>query len=447
VRRLLRRTQTLHPVHKGMAVILGGTAGGQLLALVAAPVLSRVYSPADFGIFTIVSAIALTVGSSSALRFELAVPLPAEERDAHSLVTLGLLSAAATAVGGTLVVALAGGWLSRRFDQPALMPWLWFVPVTGAVMGVYLVLSQLAVRKRRYGAIGRRNLFQTTVLVLTQVGLGAAGLRPGGLVLGLGIGQLAGALSLFWGSGTRSEAAREGRRPHRLLAALSRYRRFPLVLSPSGLLNVLGLQLPVLLIAYFYGGEVAGWLGLSLRVLALPVTLVGAAAAQVYLGELVGDARDGGVRPAELFLSVSRKLAALGLLAAVVLLLAGPWLFSFVFGPAWVVSGQYAQALSLGLAAQLVASPLSQTLTAFERQYLQLAWDVSRLLVVTGSTAVCALTGGTALSTLWCFGLASCVTYAASWLLSLHTVRHRRTPRPGPAADVAADPVHQGQAL
>lgn len=423
----------LTPVHRGVAVILGGTAGGQLLALLSAPVLTRLYSPADFGIYTIVSAIALTVGASSALRFELAVPLPEDPRDAYSLVTLGLLSAGATAVGGTAVVAFAGDAVARHFAQPGLMPWLWFVPATAAVLGGYVVLNQLAVRHRRYGAIGRRNLFQSTVSVITQVGTGAAGLRPGGLVLGLGVGQAAGALSLLWGSGLSSEAAREGRRPQRLINALSRYRRFPLVSSPSGLLNVMGLQVPILLIAYYYGGEVAGWLGLSQRVLALPVALIGAAAAQVYLGELVGTSRGGAGEPMALFRKASWRLAGIGVTIALVLLFAGPWLFGFAFGPQWVVSGRYAQALSIALAAQIVASPLSQTLNAFERQYLQLTWDISRLVVVAGATATCALAGGSALSTMWCYSLASGAAYAASWLLCRHTLRHRAV-RPSPTA-------------
>lgn len=425
MRRLSASTWAFTPVHRGMAVILGGTAGGQLLALITAPVLSRVYSPSDFGIYTIVTAIAVTLGSSAALRFELAVPLPAEETDAHSLVTLGLLSAGVTATGGTILVAVGGEALAQQFAQPGLMPWLWTVPPTAAVLGAYMVLNQLAIRTKRYGAIGRRNMFQTLVLVVTQVGLGLAGLRPGGLVLGLGLGQTAGATSLLWGSGIRSAAARRGRQPRRLVAALSRYRRFPLVLAPSGLLNVLGLQLPVLFIAYWYGDEVAGWLGLTQRVLALPVALIGAAAAQVYLGELVAASRDGSKRPMALFVKASRRLGGFALLSALVLLLAGPWLFRHVFGPEWVVSGQYAQALSVGLAAQLVASPLAQTVTAFERQYLQLTWDMTRLVVVTGATAICTLAGGSALSTVWCFGLASGFMYAVSWLLSRHTLRRQ----------------------
>jgi O-antigen/teichoic acid export membrane protein len=204
----------------------------------------------------------------------------------------------------------------------------------------------------------------------------------------------------------------------------------------------MGVQAPILLIAYFYGGEVAGWLGLSQRVLALPVALIGAAAAQVYLGELVSASLQEPAHPMTLFVKASRRLAGIGFAIALVLLVAGPWLFRLVFGPQWEVSGQYARALSLGLAAQLIASPLSQTLNAFERQYLQLTWDVARLVVVTGATGICAWTGGSALASMWCFGLASFVAYAASWLLSHHTLRHRRRRAPEPASDGrAADPV------
>lgn len=425
MRSLSFKPRPFTPAHRGMAVILGGTAGGQLLALILAPVLSRVYSPSDFGIFTVISAIVLTVGTCSALRFELGVPIAVDDQEAHSLAALGAIAASGTALIGTFIVALAGRDLAQWFALPGLMPWLWLVPSTAAVLGVYLLFNQLAVRHRRYGAIGRRNLLQTIVLMTTQVGLGASGFRPGGLVMGLGLGHAAGAISLLWGSGIRSEAARRGRQPKRLRAALSKHRRLPLVSAPSGLVNVMGLQVPVLLIAYVYGDEVTGWLGLSQRVLALPVSLFGAAAAQVYLGELMSTTRGGGGGSLALFMKATRRLAALGLGIAIVLLIAGPEVFGLVFGTQWVISGQYAQALSLGLAAQLVAAPLAQTLTAFGRYYLQLAWDLARLVVLTGVTGICAWSGGSALASMWCLGLASAVLYLGSWLLSRRTLRRQ----------------------
>ena len=155
-----------------------------------------------------VSALIMTIGTVAALRFELAVPLPKREQDAHSLVMLGFGSALATAVVGTEIVAVAGSWLVKVFKQPLLMPWLWVVPATASMLGVFLVLNQLAVRHGRYAAIGRRNLLQSVVSVLAQLLAGTAGLRPGGLVLGFGIGQTVGTLSLLAGSGLTSDEAR-----------------------------------------------------------------------------------------------------------------------------------------------------------------------------------------------------------------------------------------------
>jgi O-antigen/teichoic acid export membrane protein len=416
------------PAQRGFLAILGGSAGGQLIGFFSSPVLSRVYSPTDFGIFTVIFALASTLGTIAALRLELAVPLAASEREAQSLVTLGFACSAGTAVAGTAVVAAFGERLASLLHRPELMPWLWFVSPMAALMAGFMVLNQLAVRHRRYAAIGRRSLLQSGVLVTAQSAAGLAGIQPGGLMVGMAVGQAAGVLSLFPGAGLTSPAGRESRRWHSLKQTLRRYRRFPLVLAPSGLINMLGLQLPVLIIAYAYGSEVAGWLGLAQRVLGVPVTIVGAAIAQVYVGELAAMRREGDPRAASLFDRTTRQLLLVSLPIAVGLLLLGPTIFTWVFGALWRTSGEYAQALALGLAAQLVAAPLSQTLIAYQRPYLQLSWDIGRLVVAGGGVICCALAGGSALIAVWTLSIALVSSYIASWLLARYVVHSAGTP-------------------
>ncbi|NJP32598.1 lipopolysaccharide biosynthesis protein [Micromonospora thermarum] len=407
---------------RGVLSIASGTVGGQLLLLAAAPALARLYGPADFGVFTVIATLVATLGTVAAFRFELAVPLPEEERRAYGLVALGLTCALLTAVAVTVVVAFVGDAVAAAFGQPALRTWLWLVPWASAAMGCLLVLNQLAIRHRRYGSIGRRNFLQSVSMLLTQLLAGVAGLRSGGLALGLGIGQAAGALMLLPGAHLRSAEAKGAWSPRELWRTALRYRRFPLVLAPSGLTNVLGLQLPVLLIAYWYGSAAAGWLGLTQRVLAAPAALLGVAVAQVYLGELARAARETPERARLIFLGASRRLALIALPGAVLVVVGAPALFRLLFGDGWAGSGAYAQALAIGTAAHFVASPLSQTLIVFGRQGLQLAWDVGRILVVTGAVGLTVLTGGSALAAVWAFGLSAAVAYAASWLLSLRTV-------------------------
>ncbi|MFI7428895.1 lipopolysaccharide biosynthesis protein [Micromonospora sp. NPDC049836] len=417
-----RHRQWLTGSRRGVLSIAAGSAGGQLLLLLAAPVLARLYSPSDFGVFAVLATLAAAAGAVAAGRFELAVPLPERDGEAHDLVVLGLVVALGTALAGTVLVALAGARIATLFDQPALASWLWLVPWTAAAMATLQILNQLAIRFRRYAAIGRRNLLQTCATLLAQFGAGAAGLRAGGLMLGLGAGQAVAALSLLPGL-HRRVAGEERATPRRLWRTAVRHRRFPLLLAPSGLLNVLGLQLPVLLFAYYYGSDVAGWFGFTQRMLAAPAALLGLAVAQVYLAELSRVARADAARAVAVFLRASRQLAMVAAVGGLVVALSAPAAFVLAFGPQWATSGVYAQALALFLAAQFVGSPLSQSLVVFGRHGLQLSWDAGRMLLTTAAVVVPSLLGAPALTAVWAFGISAAAAYGASWLLSLHILK------------------------
>lgn len=422
--RWLRRVS---PNQRGVVSIMSGTAIGQVVALALAPVIARLYGPSQFGTFAVLSALVVIFGTISAMRLELAVPLPKDESDAYSLVALGGLFIAGFGITGTVVVGLAGAKISAAVHQPGLMPWLWAVPALASLMSAYLLLNQLAIRQRRFGSIGRRSALQSSTVVLAQIAAGVAGIK-GGLVLGYGFGQLVGALSLTFGSGLRGITAHEGRARSQMRRALSRYRRFPLFLAPSGLLNVLGQQLPILLISYWYGSGVAGWLGLTLRVLAVPVTLLGTAVAQVYLSEISRAARGDLERAKRLFWKSSRLLVIAAAVLFLVLLLFGPALFALIFGEPWRESGEYARALSLGLAGQMIGSPLSQTLIAFERQGTQLFWDSLRVVSTCVVVAVAVWIGASPIAAMWSIGGLSASLYGLSWYLSFRCLRSA-TPR------------------
>lgn len=418
----IRRQFNVH--RRGVLAILGGTAAGQIVALAAAPILSRIYSPTDFGIFATCTAIIVTIGTVAAGRYELAVPLPSKEKHAQSLVFLGLTSACLVGIAGTAVVALAGTEIATRFGQARLMPWLWAVPISATAMGCSLVLSQLAIRHGRFKSIGRRNVLQQVTMVVGQIAGGLGGLKPGGLVIGFGFSYLASAASLLIGSGLRAADARQGRKFQDLRAVARRYWKFPAISGPSGLLNVLGLQLPVVLLAYWYGAHVAGWMSLTQRVLALPVTLIGTAVGQVYLSRLAVAIRGDVVAAARMFDRASRNLGGAACLALIALLALGPWVFPLVFGSQWANSGLYAQAMSVSLACQLVAAPLSQTLIVLERQRLQLAWDLSRVVSVATTLYIAHVAEWAPLAAVWAIGTVLAITYVASWLLcrrAIHT--------------------------
>lgn len=425
------RTPRLSGSGRGALTLIGGTAIGQLIALCLAPALSRLYTPRDFGAFTILSVMVATLGVVSTLRLDLAVPLPADEETAHSLIGLGVLSALGFTVLGTMAVAFGGEWIASAFSEPRLLPWLWLVPISGSVMGVYLLLNQLAIRHRRYGSIARRNVLQSSAMMTVQVLAGVAGLKRGGLVVGLAVGYLVGALTLSSGAGLFSTEARRGRQRAAMRLTFARYRRFPILLAPAGLLNVLGQQLPLLLVALWFGTQEAGWLGLTQRVLALPVALIGIALSQVYLAEVSRAARSDLLQAMRLFQRSTKLLTIVATVLLAVLLAFGPALFALVFGNEWRQSGEFARALALALAGQMVGAPLSQTLIVLEKQRLQLWWDAGRVLATTAAVGVAAALGAPALLAVWLLSATWAILSALSWWLCYRALRERLAVDPG----------------
>lgn len=343
---------------RGALAIMGGTAAGQALAVLVTPILSRQYSPADFGVLAIVTALAVTLGTTAALRYELAIPLPESDADAHALVRAGFAISCALTAFTTVGAFAFASEISGLFQDQALAAFIPVVPLVAFSFATFRLLNQWALRQQRYAATARRNFLQSVSTVAIQLLAGWRGLGAGGLVLGLGGGQTIGAASLTIGSGL----FRRGLRRSSPKVVLWRYRRFAYFLAPAGLVNALGVYVPLLMIAAWYGTTSAGHLGFTQRILGLPLALIGQAVAQVYLSELAFSRREGVTDEARLFRQASLRLAFVAAAGALVLLVAGPWIFETIFGPQWTVSGEFARALAVSVCVQLVAVPVSQTL-------------------------------------------------------------------------------------
>lgn len=406
---------------RGVLAIASGTALGQALLLLAAPIITRHVSPAEYGVFAVLNAVVLPLGTVAALRLDLAVPVPDSEEETDRIVLLGIL-----AVLGVVVLGTPAAWLLRDAvgaltGVPQQHRWLFLLaPLLAALVSLFMVLNQLAIRQRQYRLVARRNLLQGAAVAGIQVLAALAGAGAAGLLVALMLGQLVGVLSLAAGLQTRLRGM--GTSAASLREVLIRYRTFPLVMAPSGAVNTLGLQAPLILVASLYGAQVAGWLGMTQRVLTLPVTLLGTAVAQVFVGEL-GAAKREGSDLFPLFRQTSLRLLLVSVMGVLVLLVAGPSLFTTVLGESWTEAGEYARALAIGVGAQMVAASLSPAIVVLGRPLWQAAWDVARLVLVSGAVVLGFMSGLTPVATLWLLTAATVLSYSLQWELARRAVR------------------------
>ena len=408
---------------RNVAVLAGGTALGQGLAVLASPLLTRLYTPSGFGVLAAYTSIFSILLVVVALRYELAIPLPEDDETAGHLLALSL----AIVSGMSLVVGLAV-WLlrdhaARWTNAPALESYLWLLPLGLLGMGFYQALNYWAVRKRAFSRVAQTKLGQSIGMVLTQIGLGLLGLDPAGLLIGDVAGRLSGGGTLATLTWRLDGTLLKRVNMTGLRRAAARYRRFPLFSSGSGLLNSAGLQLPALLLTAFYSPEAAGWFALGQRAIGTPIALVGQAVAQVYLGEASRLAQENPQALRGLFLRTARKLLLVGGAPIAIFALCGPWLFTLVFGEPWYEAGTYVQLLTLMFVTQFVIVPLSPTLNVLERQDLQLLWDAGRLVLVVGGLVSANALGWSVSRAVLVYGVAMLIAYGGLFLLCITTIR------------------------
>lgn len=404
--------------------VAGGTAIAQALLVLASPLLTRLYTPADFGILVVyVSLVAILVIVAS-LRYEFALPIPQDDGEAINLLALCLLLVAFTTILTALGLFVLREPLLARLGAPALGPYLWLVPVSILGAGLYQVFNCWAIRKGAYGRIARTKVTQSLTQLSLQLAVGALAPGPMGLLVGDAVGRT---------NGTRTLATLEGRRDWDDLKAVGwrgmwhaakRYRRFPVISSGTALMNTFNLRAPALLLAMHYGPAVAGGFALAQRVFALPSAVIGESVAQVYFGEFARLSHGGVTGLLGLFQGTVRRMLLLGLPVMAVAAGAGWFLFPVVFGRAWKEAGLFVVAIAPMALAQFAGACADSSLLVLERQDLAFYREVLRTsLLLSGIIAAWWLKWGP-LRAIFLFGATGTLAYLGYGLITWYAIRH-----------------------
>jgi lipopolysaccharide exporter len=356
---------------RSVTTLAGGTALGQLLVVVAAPLLTRLYTPEDFGVLAVYASILGIVAVLASLRYELAIPLPDDDETAANLLALSLgivvIMSVLTGFGTWLLADQVVTWTAI----PGLRPYLWLLPAGVLMAGSYQVFSYWATRKSRFGLLSYTKTIQAAGQVCIQLLGGVAGSGALALIAGSISGRFMGTGALYRGAPVPLKAIDA----RKVFAVARRYSNFPIYNSWAALVTVIGTQAPPLLLASFFTVGIAGLFSLTGRILSLPAIFIGQAVAQVFYPLAAREVRDV-TRSRALVSQTATALFMISFPVFTAITVIGPDLFAFVFGSEWREAGSFARYLAPWLLVQFVSSPLSTFVLAKEKQRLALLFSV-----------------------------------------------------------------------
>lgn len=362
-----------------LTLLSGGTFIGQAILTLSAPLLTRLYTPAEFGVLAVFSALASMLVVIIALRYEFAIPVCRDVDDALAAVAVSILVVTLLCLLLIVVVAAGGTALAVQVGLVEHESLLWMLPPMLWLWGISLALSGWSIRQGSFRLNAMSSLGQFVAQACSQLGLGTAGGGAGSLVLGFSMGPVT-RLALLWPAlGAPDRARMLLLSPSRLSKVAREHWRYPVFSSSSSLLQSASQMLPAVFVAALYGPAAAGLFGLTLRIMGAPVRMLSEAASQVFLSEI---GRADGRALYRLVKRTALAFLVVGLLGASPLLLAGPSLFALAFGEPWRDGGTLVQLLVPIYLARFVVVPVSQTLNVTGHQHLHLTASILNMLAL-----------------------------------------------------------------
>jgi O-antigen/teichoic acid export membrane protein len=384
--RLRRRTLQLaaaarRSLPKAARTLSAGTIAAQAFALCALPVLTRIFSPSDFGVLSMFTAVVAGVAVAACLRFDVAIPLPAREHEAGGLLALSFLSAAF--VSSVLAAALSvfGNRVSASESFPAVPGWpLFLIPPAVFLAACATALQSWGLRKHEYRTVATGRFVYVGVATAAQIALGLL-LGSGPLALLVGVCLAYSTQASFLLHKLRKSAS-AGLRANPLpsLARLSiEYRRFPIYSTWESLANSASIYLPILLIAAISGAREAGHIAMATYLLQAPLALIGGALGQAFIATAPERERAG-----TLSQYVTTTIGGLIRLGSGPLLMAAaisPFAFPLAFGEQWARSGNLVPWMMPWFFLQLIVSPVSMALHVRSAQRVALLLQIVGLIL------------------------------------------------------------------
>ena len=397
---------------RGITVFMIAAAFTKVVSIVSAPIVTRLYSPADYGVLSVYLSTIGILSVISSLAYEQAILLPKDEKDAVVVVVLSILVALAFLLVTTFFVLVFPDAAALIMGTERIKPFLFLVPLGIAGAGVYNVSSIWANRNKEFSSIAKTQMTQALSGAAVKVGLGL--LSVGGV--GLLIGQIV-SVSMGW--------ARLGgpflRKAHRhresvtlgnLASAARRYWVFPAITAPSNLVMAGSMLVPAILMARVYGPEVAGWYGLATGTIGLPVEMIANSTRKVFSSTFSEALRNGhGTR--KVFGSVLKKLTMFGIPILVVVWIAAPSAFSLLFGKEWEPAGEYARILGFYYVGQMITKPIAVVMVLMELRGRQMFWSLTRAAIVLTTFLAIAERGRDPSTVLLIYSIASFIYYLA----------------------------------
>lgn len=356
---MLTKLRPKSEFNRNILTLMTGTAIAQAIPIAISPILTRIYTPEDFGVLALFIAISATLGSVANARYESAIILPKKDEDAINIFALGFIITCVISLICFFVILLFNDYFISLFENKEIGFWLYFIPIAIFFSGLFNILNYFNNRKKNYKDLRNATIFKSIVLAVVQLSVGLFKSGACGLISGQILSNMFANLKLLKNI-LKNEKLMSSISKVKIIVLAKKYKDFPKHAALSSLFDNLTLQLSSIMIPKIFSFMISGYFFLASKIVNMPATLISSSISQVYL-QKISENKIKNIKSFNIFKNTLKKLFLIALPITVIGFFSSPYIFPILFGKEWMVSGEIAQYLFLIFLIRFCVSPLSAT--------------------------------------------------------------------------------------
>lgn len=332
---------------KNIMVIMAGTGMAQVIGFLLSPVVSRLFSPSDFGVSGSFAAVAGVIIAGVTLGYDQAIMLPKKKEHAFNIFFLSILSALFVSflclLFCLIAPASANGLMKTHGSWPLVL-----LVLSVMVAGINMSCQAWSVRAKAFKATSVSQMIRSFTANASRMGFGFLKAGAPGLIISAVLGDILASINLVRVLLPDLAAMWSRVRWVRMKRLAKLYRDFPIYSASQNVINALSAGLPIFLLTRYFGISVTGAYAFGMTVLSVPMGFITGALRQVLFQKASESLHQGGSLAA-LYVKITAILFAMALVPSIILIIWAPQLFTWIFGSQWQLAGEFARSLIIWL--------------------------------------------------------------------------------------------------
>jgi len=259
---------------KNAAKLLSANVISQAIALAVYPVVTRQYSPEEFGDFNIFMAICSVLFIASTGRYEGAIQLPKSNRDAIALFQVCLWIATLFAALLLIIILCFKNLILTTFSIESIGWGIGFIPFLVLLNAIGVAWRSWTNRNKEFGSTGRYLITQNLTNSVAKIFFGFLKITRLGLLFSFTIGYFCSFLYIIRKKSEKKWTADLFRKDYKRMREIAAvYSNYPKYNMPLSVLNTFSSNIPLLLLAPFFEKNMIGFYSLAVTIGIRPITL------------------------------------------------------------------------------------------------------------------------------------------------------------------------------